>query len=250
MKRSALVLTLIAGFAVFLVVLALYLPASWFASALPAGVRCGELGGSVWHGECLGLEFQGNRLGDATWNFAAGRAFTGRLSGDLDVRGGAVSARADLDTNFAGVGELRNVSANLPLDPAILAQLPAAQRGNVSVDLKRLVLGAGPAPRLAEGSIELRDLRQVGARPLALGSYRLVFDGAAQPNGVVLGKLRDVGGPFAVDATVTLTPPNAYLVQGYITGRGADAERLVRDITLGAAPDASGRSALSFEGTY
>jgi hypothetical protein len=245
-----MVLTLIAGFAVFLVILVLYLPAGWFASALPAGVRCGELGGSVWHGECLGLEFQGNKLGDATWNFAAGTALTGRLAGDLDLRGGAISARADLDTDFAGVGELRNVTARLPLDPAILAQLPPGQRGNLNVDLKRLVLGAGPAPRLAEGSIELRDLRQVGARPLELGSYQLVFDGATQPGGVVLGKLRDIGGPFAVDATVTLTPPNAYLVQGFIAGRGADAERLVRDITLGAAPDASGRSPLSFEGTY
>jgi hypothetical protein len=249
-KRSTLVLTFIAGLAVFLVVLVLYLPASWFASALPAGMRCAELGGSVWHGECLGLEFQGNKLGDATWNLAAGSALTGRLAGDLDLRGAAISARADLDTDFAGVGELRNVSARLPLDPAILAQLPRDQRGIISVDLKRVVLGAGPAPHLAEGSIELRDLRQVGARPLELGSYLLVFDGAAQTGGVVLGKLRDIGGPFAVDATVSLTPPNAYLVQGYITGRGADAERLVRDITLGAAPDASGRSALSLEGTY
>ena len=55
---------------------------------------------------------------------------------------------------------------------------------------------------------------------------------------------------FAVEATLTLTPPNNYLVQGFITGRSADAERLVREITLGAPPDASGRSAFSFEGSY
>ena len=68
MKRGALVLTVIAGLAVFLVVLVLYLPASWFASALPPQVHCGELGGSVWHGECLGLTLAGRALGDATWN--------------------------------------------------------------------------------------------------------------------------------------------------------------------------------------
>ena len=56
----------------------------------------------------------------------------------------------------------------------------------------------------------------------------------------LVGKLRDLGGPFVVDGTVTLTPPNAYLVQGFITGRTAEAERLVREITLGAMPDASG----------
>ena len=56
--------------------------------------------------------------------------------------------------------------------------------------------------------------------------------------------------PFAVEATLTLTPPNGYLVQGFITGRSAEAERLVREITLGAPPDASGSSAFSFEGSY
>jgi hypothetical protein len=78
----------------------------------------------------------------------------------------------------------------------------------------------------------------------------VTFAGAGQTSGSTVGKLRDLGGPFAVDGTVTLTPPNSYLVQGYITGRTAEAERLVREITLGAQPDASGRSVLSFEGTY
>ena len=106
-KRGALILTIIAGLAVFLVVLVLYLPASWISSALPPGVHCNELGGSVWHGECLGLQYQGATLGDATWNLAPSRAFTGRLSGDVDVRGAAINARADLDTNFSGVGAVR-----------------------------------------------------------------------------------------------------------------------------------------------
>jgi hypothetical protein len=65
-----------------------------------------------------------------------------------------------------------------------------------------------------------------------------------------VGMLRDIGGPFAVEATLTLTPPNGYLVQGFMTGRSAEAERLVREITLGAPPDASGSSAFSFEGSY
>ena len=73
-KRGTLGLTIVAGVAVFLVVLVLYLPASWFASALPPQVRCGELGGSVWHGECLGLQYQGAPLGDATWNLAPASA--------------------------------------------------------------------------------------------------------------------------------------------------------------------------------
>jgi hypothetical protein len=249
-KRRTLVLTIIAGALVFLGVLVLYLPASWFASWLPPQLRCAELGGSLWQGECLGLDFQGAKLGDATWNLAPGSALTGRVAGDLDVRGDALSARADLDLKFNGTGELRNVTARFPLDPAFVRQFPRTQRGNIVADLKRVVLAGGPSLAQLQGTIELHELRQVGANPLALGSYRLTFDGAAPANSAPVGQLRDLGGPFAVEGTVTLTPPNAYLVQGFITGRSAEAERLVREITLGAPPDASGRSAFSFEGTY
>jgi len=250
MKRSSLILTLVAGLAVFLVVLVLYLPASWISSALPPGMRCNELGGSVWHGECLGLQFHGATLGDATWNLAPASAFGGRLSGDVDVRGAALYARADLDTNFSGVGELRKIALNVTLDPALMPQVPPQQRGTVVAQLARLELGPGPAPRAIEGTIELRDFRQVGAQPMELGSYQVTFDGSAPQHGALLGKLKDLGGPYIVDGTVKLTPPNGYLVQGYITGRTAAAERIVREITLGVMPDASGRSTFSFEGSY
>ena len=103
-----------------------------------------------------------------------------------------------------------------------------------------MVIADGPALAQLQGTIELHELRQVGANPLALGSYRLTFDGAQPANGEPTGQLRDLGGPFAVEGTVTLTPPNTYLVQGFITGRSAEAERLVREITLGAQPDAFG----------
>ncbi len=250
MKRRTLVLTLIAGLLVFLGVLLLYLPASWLASLLPAQVRCAELGGSVWRGECLGLTFQNRKLGDATWNLAPARALTGRLVGDVDLRGDTQNIDADLDLKRDGSGQLRNVIASFQMDPGVLPQFPKDQRGQIVTDLKHLVLASGGAPRLFDGSVELRDFRQVAPRPLALGSYRVDFDGTTAEDGSSIGRLRDTGGPFAVEGTLTLTPPNTYLVQGFITGRSADAERLVREITLGATPDASGRSAFSFEGSY
>jgi type II secretion system (T2SS) protein N len=249
-KRRPLVFTVIAGLAVFLVILVLYLPASWFASRLPPQVTCSDIGGSIWNGECLGLGYQGAPLGDATWNFAPSRALTGRLAGEFELRGTAITARADLDTNFSGVGELRNLKLGVALDPALLPQLPRDQRGMLTADLARLELVAGPAPRAIAGTIELRDLRQVGAQPMDLGSYQVNFDGTTPPDGAPVGKLRDLGGPFMVEGTVKLTPPNGYFVQGYITGRTAAAERVVREITLGAMPEPSGRSAFSFEGTY
>jgi Type II secretion system (T2SS), protein N len=248
-KRSSVVFMCVAGLLVFLGILVFYLPASWFAGALPANAKCSELGGSIWHGECLGLAVEGNPIGDATWNFASGKAFTGRASGDVDVRGNALQARADLDIGLKGAGELRNFSARFPLDPAFIPKFPRNQRGNVVAEFKRVVLSDGPALASLQGTLELRDFRQVGSNPLELGSYQLTFDGAPATNGNVVGQLRDLGGPFMVSGTVTLSPPSAYLVEGFITGRTANAEKLVREITLGAPPDSSGRSAFSFEGS-
>ena len=89
----------------------------------------------------------------------------------------------------------------------------------------------------------------MGANPLELGSYRADLRRRAAGE----WHCRSASCATSADrlpskARVTLTPPNAYLVQGFITGRSAEAERLVREITLGAPPDASGRSAFSFEG--
>ena len=136
------------------------------------------------------------------------------------------------------------------LDPGLLPQLPPQQRGNLSANLVRVELAPGPAPRALQGTIELRDFQQVGAQPMDLGSYQVTFDGSPAPDGALLGKLKDLGGPYIVDGTVKLSPPNGYLVHGYITGRTAAAERVVREITLGAMPDASGRSTFSFEGSW
>jgi hypothetical protein len=217
---------------------------------LPSQVRCAAIGGSIWQGECLGLTFHNGKLGDATWNLAPSRAITGRLVGDVDLRGNTQSLRADLDLALNGSGQLRNVSGTFQMDPAILAQFPRDQRGQVVGEFKRVVLASGGSPRELDGTIELRDFRQLAPKPLALGSYRVTFDGSTQTDGTSVGQLRDLGGPFALVGTLTFTPPNAYLVSGFITGRSADAERLVREITLGAPHDASGRSAFSFEGTF
>jgi hypothetical protein len=129
-------------------------------------------------------------------------------------------------------------------------EFPRDQRGLVVAQFARLWLAAGGTPRQLQGTVELRDFRQLTPRPLALGSYRLSFDGSTQADGVSIGKLTDIGGPFAVDGDVTFTPPNNYVIKGYITGRSAEAESIVREITYGVPPDASGRSEFQFENSF
>jgi hypothetical protein len=250
LKQRSLVFTVVAGLLVFLVVLALYLPASWFASLLPPQVRCTELGGSVWQGECLGLTLQGNRLGDATWNLAPTGALRGRVVGDVQLGGTALTGRADVSLGRDGAGELRNLTARVPMDPTVFAQFPRDQRGEIQLNLSRVQLAAGAVPRLLEGTIELRDFRQLSPQPAALGSYRLTFDGRAQADGSLIGQLRDIDGPFSVEGTVTFTPPNRYVGQGTVAGRTPEAQQIVRQITFGAPPDARGRSPFTFENSF
>jgi hypothetical protein len=231
MTRGRLALTVVAGLAVFLAVLFFYLPASWFRSFLPASASCTDIGGPVWAGECIGLTFQGAKLGDA------------------DLRGTLAQAHAEFDLSFKGAGELRNIKARFPLDSAFLPQFPADRRGQIVVDLKHAAV-ADQSLRQVEGTVELRDFREVIPRPLELGSYRATFDGVAQPGGTIRGSVNDIGGPFRIEGTLVLTPPNGYSFQGFITGRTADAERMIREAMPYARPDPSGRSELSFEGTY
>ena len=88
----------------FLAVLALYLPASWFASLLPPQVRCASLGGSVWHGECLGLTFEGGK----TESFS------------INNKALAEGALAELRGQRAAISEAvkeRNIDVIMSLDP-------------------------------------------------------------------------------------------------------------------------------------
>jgi hypothetical protein len=249
MKRGTLALTVVAGLLVFGVVLFFYLPASWFASYLPPQARCGAIGGSVWSGECLGLSIEGAKLGDATWNLAPLKALGGQLAGDVELRAPLAQARAELDVSFAGEGEIRNITGQFPLDPAFVAQFPADRRGRVVLDLKRVAI-AGQALRQLQGTIELRDFRQVSPSVLELGSYRASFDGVVQPDGKVMGNVQDTGGPIRLEGTLTLAPPNHWEFQGYITGRTADAERMLRRELPYLSPDASGRTEILFAGDY
>ena len=95
-----------------------------------------------------------------------------------------------------------------------------------------------PSAAAAIETLPQEKLRELACRPGSVAWQRTIINSGTGKN------------VFAVDGTVTLTPPNTYLVNGFITGRTAQAESLVREIALGARPDASGRTEFSFEGSY
>jgi general secretion pathway protein N len=221
------------------------LPASWVFPRSPA-FDCASVEGSVWSGACSGLTVQRAALGDLAWDLAPLRLFTGTLAAHVEVAHGPVSAHADLALRLGGGIVLRNLVADLPLDPARIPRVPHQLRGTVHTDLELVRIAHGDLTEL-KGRIEAHDLLQRTGHVTPIGSYALTFPGGAA--GDPVGTLRDLGGPLAVEGTLRLMHGPAYILQGQVVARADAAPELVSDLQFLGSPDAAGRRPFSLAGT-
>ncbi len=230
--------------AAFAIIVLTRLPASWVfpRSALFA---CAGIDGSVWSGSCNGLTVQHVEMGDLTWDAAPLRALTGTLAAHIELAHGAVSARSEVDLGFGGGVTLRNLVADLPLDPARVPRVPPQLRGTVHAELALVRLQHGDLTDL-KGRIEAHDLLQRTGHVTPIGSYALSFPGGA---GDPVGTLQDLGGPLAVQGTLRLMHGPAYILQGEVAARADAAPELLSDLQFLGSPDASGRRPFSLAGT-
>ncbi len=233
------------GVAVFVLVLIVQLPARWAALALPHGVACGQVAGTLWSGTCAGLTAAGTSLGDLQWTLHPLRLLAGRLDVDVALARGAGVARARVQWSPTGALSARGVHAAFPVDPAFLPQLPPSTQGSAEVDLAALNWNGRRITEI-RGQIEVQGLT-IGQGEL-LGSYRLLFPGG--PGDEPAGQLSDLGGPFALEGTVRLTPEPGYEVQGLIAARPSASPDLVSQLRYLGAPDAQGRRPFSISGTF
>lgn len=234
---------------VFAFVLAMNYPAKWLKPFLPRTIRCAPLTGTLWSGSCAGLSAHGTLVGDVTWSLHGARLLAGQVSGTAFIVQPRASANADFEISFAGTLTLRNVHAQLALEPTVLPQLPASLRGTAQIELVQLRAANG---RILEirGRIEARDLMRLDAGQTALGSYEVRFDSPAQKNGDIGGAVRDLGGPFAFDGILRLTPEPGYVLEGRVAPRSGAPDEIVRELQILGQPDADGRRPISVAGTF
>jgi len=230
--------------AAFAIIVLTRLPASWVFPRSPL-FACAGIDGSVWSGSCNGLTVQHVELGDLSWEVAPLRALTGTLAAQIELTHGAVSARSEVELGFGGGVTLRNLVADLPLDPARVPRVPPQLRGTVHTDLALVRLRHGDLTDL-EGRIEAHDLLQRTGHVTPIGSYALTFPGGA---GDPVGTLQDLGGPLAVQGTLRLMHGPAYILQGEVAARADAAPELLSDLQFLGSPDASGRRPFSLAGT-
>jgi hypothetical protein len=235
--------------AVFLIALAARWPASWSRPFLPRSVVCAELSGTIWSGACAGLVVANGPIGDVQWNLEPAKLLRARLGGTVAVNQPLVRGSAAFESGFDGALRLTNVEASVSLEPALSRELPQDVSARVLVDLPLLELAHGRI-RLIRGRLEARDLVQHVLPPLAFGAYEVRFDSPPQPNGDIVGVVRDLGGPVAFDGTLRLTQEPGYLIEGRVAARADAAPGLARQFEFLGRAAADGRRPLSIAGAY
>lgn len=246
MKRAILV-TVLAVIA-FAAILIARMPASWVIPSPPASFACSGIDGTIWSGTCAGLTVQGQAVGDITWQLHPSPLLAGKVAAHVALeRPGSGSAQADIESNFSGRNvTLQALKADFQPDRALLALLNSDMHGTLHLDLP-LVRVADASLTDLQGRIEARDLYQTGGTAGSLGSYAVEFPGGVQPP---KGKLRDLGGPLAVEGEVTLQPQRRVVVSGLVTARPEAPPGLANELKMLGTADAQGRRPFSLENSF
>jgi Type II secretion system (T2SS), protein N len=237
---------LIAELAAFFVVIVMFLPAQWAERALPPGLSCQQLEGTLWSGTCVGLSARGEAFGDVGWKLHPLRLLLGTIAADLDWTRAGDRARGFVIMRTRGRLSGRDIHAQAHLPSDLLRALPAGWTGNLQGNLG-LLEWDGRRVSAIEGEIDLRDLTGEGSQ---IGSYRVRFPpGNATTNGPV-GQITDLGGVLELSGTLHLTPEPGWLIEGPARPRPGAPSALTNALRLYGPPDARGAYAVSAQGTF
>ncbi|HEX4267248.1 MAG TPA: type II secretion system protein N [Steroidobacteraceae bacterium] len=246
MKRTVTVIVLV--IVAFAAIVLARLPASWLLPNGGTNFSCASVEGSIWSGYCSGLTVRGAALGDLTWQLRPTRLLVGKLAAHIDLEHPpATSARADVEIGLGGTVVARNLTASLPLDPAVIPAVPPTLSGTMHADLALARVTKQGVVSALQGSIEANNLIDHSGYVTPIGSFTVTFPGGgSQPTGSV----QDTGGPLAVAGTLVLTPQPGYDLSAYVTPRANATQPLVNAIQFLGSPDAQGRRQFAMSGTY
>lgn len=246
MKRTFTVIVLV--ILAFAAIVLARLPASWLLPTGGAGFSCASVDGSLWSGYCSGLTVRGAALGDLTWQLRPARLLLGKVAAHIDLEHPpSASAQGDVEIGLGGTVVARDLTASLPLDPALLPGVPPTLTGSLHLDLALARISSKGIVRTLEGRIEASDLVDHSGYVTPLGNFAVTFPGGTpQPT----GDLRDLGGPLAVTGKIVLTPQPGYDLSAYVTPRPSATQALVNAIEFLGSPDAQGRRQFAVSGTY
>ncbi|MBS0387903.1 MAG: type II secretion system protein N [Proteobacteria bacterium] len=227
-------------------------PARWLQGALPAGVECRSIAGSLWHGRCARLQLPGAALDGVSWTLHAWPLLLGHVDVDLQSADAVATGAARVSLGLGGLRSLRGLHAQLPIESGRLPLFPAGWAGRLDLDFDAVDFDAGRITRIV-GVATARELEQRNP-PLPFGSYELRFAPAARDraggDAPLRGELRDLGGPLAVSGALTVRNGREYALAGLVATRPTASAELARLVDYLGAADAQGRRSFTLEGSF
>ena len=245
MKRGALIA---AGVAAFLVCLIAMVPANQLANRLPAGVKLGGIGGTIWTGRARSLALNGRPIGALQWSCRPWRLLVLEWSCTVGLKppGGEVSG--DLSGDFGPEVVGRTLRGRVPIAVFEGIATPRGWTGDLELDVAEIRF-VGRRPAAANGTLFLRDLRAPGAGGQVLGDFELVVGEGTVGSQSLNGRIRDLGGPLRVRGSIELDADGRYLLTGEAAPGPAAGPAIFDTLSFLGAPDRQGRRPFTIEGS-
>jgi len=237
-----------AGFAAFLVFLAVLVPASLLLRWLPAGVTADGLAGTIWSGRARSVGVRGRSIGSVTWSCHPWRLVVLEWSCRLELRPPDGALSVALSGTFDGELQGEDLNGKLPIAQFAGIGAPNGWTGRLEFDVPRLRLTDG-VPVEAEGRLFVRELKAPGPDGARLGDFELVIGEGAVGMGALTGRLRDLGGPLRVRGTIELKENRSYLMTGEVAPGPGAGDEIFNSLAFLGPPDSLGRRPFTVEGT-
>jgi len=233
--------------AVFLLTLAVRLPARWVAPLLPAAAHCVEPSGTLWSGHCARAGSPPLVLGDVSWALQPWLLAVGRLGARAHSADPNALLSAALRFGPGGRLEVRNLEGTVALGSGLLPLFPEGWTGTLGLDIAAAEFRGG-RPQRVQGVLSASGLRRRIPGD-ELGSYQLRFDGRSGAAGID-ATLHDTAGPLAVDAQLQLGRDGGYELAGTVRVRDGASPQLAAAVAALGEPDAAGRRSFSLAGRF
>ncbi len=199
------------------------------------GIQLGSVSGTLWQGKARTINIQGLVLREIEWDIAPLALLVGKLSMDIrsDLPGGF--ANGHLALSAGGTLSVSNLEIAADIKPFSKALNLSSAGGEISSRIDHLEAADGWFRSLI-GTVRIGNYILVperGTQTAVTAGFEVLFDVESVGEDKSLsGTVRDIGGPFEIDAELFLTPPANYELKGRIAARPGAPKNLSQDLGL------------------
>jgi hypothetical protein len=186
-------------------------------------------------------------IADVRWSLHPLSLLRARPVLDVNSNDPRLRGSAQLTLHLNGDLDIEMLNASLPLEGAVVP-VPAGWSGVLDLRIDQARVRGGHVAAL-QGTLTARSLR-MDHPATDLGNFELGFPTAPAGDAPMLGTLRDLGGPLLLAGQLQLRRDGNYELDGTVAPRDTANADLQNALNVLGPPDAAGRHAVSFAGTY